>query len=227
MKPLFLFQRAAWSLALAALTSCSAVKTTSAERFTETGEMIALSGGDAGATNACFTCHGIDGRGDGAGAPRLAGRGIGYLDRQLEAYASGRRRHPQMAWIANRLTPTHRLAVSAYYDAMPYEPAATPPPVPAPVLYVHGDPSRGLPACALCHGRFGEGVGRGNPPVGGQPAAYLAEQMEQWRLSKRRSDPNNIMLAISRQLTSPEVAGLAAYAAALPGDRPESPAAFP
>ena len=226
MTRFFAVQRAAWPLALASLASCSAVETKSAERFTETGELIALSGGDAGAPNACFTCHGIDGRGDGAGTPRLAGLGTGYLDGQLEAYASGRRRHPQMEWIANRLSPTHRLAVSAYYEAMPYEPAAMPPPAPAPVLYVRGDPSRGLPACMLCHGRFGEGVGHGNPPVGGQPAAYLAEQMEQWRLSKRRSDPGNIMLAISRQLTSPEVAALAAYAAALPGDRPESPAAF-
>lgn len=217
-------------LAFAALAAgCSDVSATSAERFAEDGRLIALSGAQAGAANACFTCHGLDGGGDGAGAPRLAGLDIGYLARQLEAYADGRRRHTQMEWIAARLSPTERQKVSAHYAAMPFETAARAMPQPAPALYHRGDPARGLAACADCHGPRGQGVGPANPPLAGQPAAYLAHQIEAWRLSKRRNDPGNVMLEISRRLTPREAAALSAYAAALPGDPPRrgSPEASP
>ena len=214
--------------AAAWLASCSAVETTSADRFTRTGELIALSGGHAGAVNACFTCHGLDGRGNAAGAPRLAGLGAGYLTSQLEAYADGRRQHAEMQWIARRLSPESRHAVAAYYAEMSYEPQTAAPPAPASRLYHQGDPARGLPSCAECHGEAAEGVGTGNPPLGGQPVSYLAEQIERWRHGQRRNDPNGVMLRISRLLTPAEAEALAAYAARLSGDRPrpEPPAAF-
>lgn len=213
---------------LLATGACAEVEATSAERFTDNGHVIAMSGGNAGAPNACFTCHGLDGRGNGAGAPRLAGMEFGYLDRQLESYATGRRQHPQMDYIAKHLSATDRQAVSAYYAAIPFEPGAMPP-VPPPSLYVSGDPQRGLPACAACHGLRGEGLGPANPALGAQPAAYLAAQLEAWRRSERRNDPLNVMLSISQRLTPAELSALSEYAGALPGGppRPEFPAAYP
>ena len=91
----------------------------SADRFAATGELVALSGAAAGAANACFACHGLDGAGDGALAPRLAGIDAGYLERQLIAYADGRRKHAAMGYIAQKLDPRERRAVSAYYAAKP------------------------------------------------------------------------------------------------------------
>ena len=218
-------------LGLALLTGCGAVERGAADRFTATGELIALSGGDAGAPNACIACHGVDGRGNGAGAPRLAGLDRGYMAAQLDAYASGRRRHPEMEAIARKLTAGQQDAVSAYYATLPFAPAAwaAPPSSAAATLYHRGDPARGLAACASCHGARGEGVGAAYPPLGGQPQAYLAEQLDQWRSSARRNDPENAMLKISRALSQAESAALAAYASALPGDppRPESRAASP
>ena len=216
-------------LVAAGLGGCSATDTTSAERFTETGQLVALSGGDGGAANACFTCHGLEGEGNDAGAPRLASIPLGYLHRQMEDFASGRRRHLDMEAIARRLSPRDRGAVAAYYSALPFAsgpPAELPP---APELYVRGDPERGLPSCASCHGTRGEGIGPANPPLAGQPAAYLAEQIEQWRLAKRRNDPGNVMLAISQRLRPAEIPALSAYASALPGNssRPVSQAASP
>ena len=87
--------------------------------FDATGELIALSGGDAGPQAACHTCHGLDGAGDGQLAPRLAAMDAGYLVRQLGFYADGQRRHPQMSWLAGRLDSDERLAVAAYYARMP------------------------------------------------------------------------------------------------------------
>ena len=209
-----------------ALGGCAVVDDTSADRFAETGELIALSGAGAGAQNACFTCHGIDGQGDGIGAPRLAGLDAGYLERQLVAYADGRRQHPQMAWIAERLGHSERAAVSTYYALLPREIDGVQQAAPL-ALYHAGDPARGLPACAECHGDQGEGTGAGNPPLAGQPAAYLAHQLEQWRAAKRRNDPGEVMLRISQVLTPSESAALSAYAAGLEGAPadPRSPAA--
>src|SRR3546814_10439545 len=79
------------------------------ERFKRTGHLIALSGGDAGAPNACFACHGLSGEGNGAGAPRLAGLDMGYMARQLEGYAAGLRLHPEMEAIARRLSAADRM----------------------------------------------------------------------------------------------------------------------
>ena len=216
--------------AAAWLTACGPMERGSADSFTASGELIALSGGDAGAANACFTCHGLDGRGNGAGAPRLAGLDRGYMTAQLEAYASGRRYHPEMSWIASKLTPVQQDAVSAHYAAMPFvpqKPSTAQTDGAAALLYQQGDPARGLASCASCHGKVGEGVGSGNPPLAGQPAAYLAEQLDLWRAAKRRNDAGNVMLRISQALTPAEAAALAAYASALPGGppHPESRAA--
>jgi cytochrome c553 len=205
------------ALVITALAACGPVRTTSNERFLESGELIAWSGGNAGAQNACFTCHGVEGRGNGAGAPRLAGIGAGYLDRQLEAYDDGRRQHPQMAWISRQLSAADRQAVSHYYAALPWAPSEPVPAVQPPELWVKGDPERALAPCAACHGVNGEGEGYANPPLAGQPAAYLAEQLERWRYSQRRTDPGQVMLQISQRLTPSEATILSSYASGLPG----------
>lgn len=243
--------RAPSFLLVLALAGCGAPERPGPDRFAATGQLIALSGGDAGAENACFGCHGLQGQGNGAGAPRLAGLGVGYLNRQMEFYAEGLRQHPTMHAIAKRLSGRDRQAVSAYYAAMRYgSPPALAggagggssvldfarkeePPLAPPRnrggerLYTLGDPLRALAPCATCHGAQGQGVGLGNPPLAGQPAAYLVAQLGNWRAGKRRGDPVNIMLRISQRLTPAEVLAVSAYASALPGSprRPEYPAA--
>jgi cytochrome c553 len=214
-----------WGAALLlTLGACSTSEPESAQAFTATGELVAMSGGGSGAQNACFTCHGLNGEGNGAGAPRLAGLEAGYLLKQLDDFAAGTRRHPEMSAIARHLEPRSRMMVAHYYAAMPLPPAETEA-KPAPTLYVEGDPARDLPACATCHGLRGEGVGRANPALARQPAAYLAAQLYAWRQSERRNDPGNVMLDISRHLTPAEIATLADYAGGLPGLSPhrESP----
>ena len=201
------------------LGACTAAETTSLDRLSEDGRLISLSGAEAGASNACFTCHGLDGRGDGAGSPRLAGLDAGYLERQLQAYADGRRHHAQMSWIAQALDARERKAVSGYYASLPFDgrDAATTVRL---LLYHQGDAKRGLVSCAACHGERGQGVGPANPPLAGQPATYLAEQLRLWRIGKRRNDPGDVMLRVSQLLTPSEAAALAAYASGLPGGPP-------
>lgn len=212
------------------MAGCAPVETVSVDRFGRTGELVALSGGGAGASYACFTCHGLRGQGDGGSVPRLAGIPAGYLERQLIAFGDGRRVDRQMSYVAANLDPRERKAVAAYYAAMP-SPAPDPArsqSLTAARLYRMGDPARGLPACASCHGPRGAGLGRAYPPLSAHPPGYLAGQLKQWRRAERRNDPGGVMLRISQLLTPTEGAALAAYAATLPGGppSPESPAAF-
>ena len=191
-----------------------------ADPFRATGETIAFSGGDAGPTGACATCHGLRGEGDGRLTPRLAGLDAGYLHRQLDDYVSGRRDHKEMRAIARKLSGEDRAKVSAYY-------AGLAPPAPPSSgasssalgrrLYEAGDPRRGLASCASCHGPNG---GPGNPPLAGQPAAYVAKQLAVWRTGKRHNDALGEMREISRRLTAAEAAAVAAHVAALPARRP-------
>ena len=66
----------------------------------------------------CASCHGSRGEGGLTGAPRLAGLPLGYLARQLAAYADGSRQHSVMTPIAQRLTSQEREALDAYYSAL-------------------------------------------------------------------------------------------------------------
>ena len=190
------------------------------DELEQSGRLLALSGGDAGATGACINCHGLQGEGNGGDAPRLAGLNSGYVVRQLDYFSSGQRRHPKMVWIADHIDWPERVRLGEYYMALPVPdevPGAGPigdtgcsPEIAR--LYHEGDEDRGLPSCASCHGAQGQG-NMGNPPLAKQPAPYLALQLKHWSNGERYGDPQ--MLAISRLLTDAEMQGLAGYSAAL------------
>jgi len=208
-------------LALATLLgACGGRSSGDEDAFSATGELVALSGGGAGAQDACHTCHGLAGEGNSAGAPRLSGLPYGYLLKQLQDYADGRRRDEAMHPIASRLTLLERQLVSAWYasrDLPPVDRAEASLRDDAAHLWHRGDPQRGLAPCAQCHGEQGEGLGLAFPPLHDQPPAYLAEQFERWRLGRRQNDPEQIMLNVTQRLTKAERLALAEYAASLPG----------
>ncbi len=172
-------------------------------------ELIVFGAGPGGVREACFTCHGLAGEGAGD-APRLAGLNAGYLNKQMSDYANGRRADAIMAPIARRLGDADRRAVSDYYARMPTPVRAL---GAAPHIYTHGDSARGLRACAECHGADAEGVGAGNPGLAGQPAAYTAAQLRNWKRGLRRNDPRDEMGAAARALSDAEIETLAAYLA--------------
>lgn len=177
--------------------------------------MVALSGGDGGAANACFSCHGLEGQGDGDTAPRLAGLDPGYLHRQLEDYAAQTRDDDVMSPIAKRLTPAARLAVAAHYATLS-RPVGTGLSTPAPVAYR---------TCIDCHGGAGEGRGPGNPAIAGQPAAYVREQLHRWKTAERRNDPRGVMRLAVENLDATEISAIAAWLETQPAFQPPDSAA--
>lgn len=209
---------------LAAALSACGPSVAREDAFEQTGELIALGGGDAGVRGACVTCHGLQGEGDGHLVPRLAGLDQGYFARQMEFYSAGLRAHPQMSWIAARLDQPAREKLARYYAALPVPPAShaktnASPSCAAVRLYHEGDPQRGLASCASCHGAKGEGAGLGNPPLAAQPAPYLADQLRRWKSGERTGDAQRVMTRISRALTDEERALVSDYNPGRPGAR--------
>jgi cytochrome c553 len=70
-------------------------------------------------------------------------------------------------------------------------------------------------ACGFCHRAEGTG-GPENSSLGGLPAAYIAQQMAEFRSGARATsvperDPPKFMIAVSKEVTDAEVAAAAAY----------------
>lgn len=198
-----------------AAAACTPATNRTGEAFSANGEIIALSGGEGGPANACFSCHGLDGAGDGVSAPRLAGLDPGYLQKQLEDYANETRADEVMGPIARWLDDGDRRAVAAWYAGLP-PPDGGGPATPAPAVYR---------ACVSCHGVDGRGVGPGNPAIAGQPAAYTLEQLRRWKGAERRNDPRGVMAAAVAGLGDAEMRAIAAWLETLPAAPPPDSAA--
>ncbi len=195
-----------------ATAACTPSTNETGAAFTRDGQVIAMSGGEGGPGNACFSCHGLNGEGDGVSVPRLAGLDAGYLQKQMEDYANDVRQDAVMTQVARWLDDDDRRAVSAWYASLP-PPAARAGVVAgaAPAVYLAGAPGRGIQACASCHGVNGEGLGAANPAIAGQPAAYTIDQLQRWQKAERRNDPRGVMAQAVAGLTAPEIAAIAVW----------------
>lgn len=155
-----------------------------------------------------------------AGYPRLAGQPEAYLERQLEAYADGRRRSAVMAPLARSLSAEERRRLAETFSAK--TPAAIPGAPPASgsargeMLALIGDAKLRVQACQNCHGPLGAGQPPYGPALAGQAADYLRAELRAWRSGARATDPSGQMPGIARALSAQDVAEVAAYYAALP-----------
>lgn len=186
---------------------------------------IAASGNGRGAP-ACASCHGADGSGQAvAGFPRLAGLDAAYLQRQIESFADGTRSNATMAPIAKALDPAEREALAKYYAAMaipdlPHTPVYDDPRALGEQLALRGHWERQLPGCVQCHGPRGVGVGAHFPPLAGQSAVYIANQLHAWKQGMRKNDPLGLMQHVASALDDADIKAVSAWFAAQPA-RPE------
>jgi cytochrome c553 len=82
-------------------------------------------------------------------------------------------------------------------------------------LYRGGDQSKGLPACAACHGPAGAGIPAQYPRIGGQFAEYTEVQLKSFREGTRANDPNKMMRMVAIKMTDAEIKAVADYIAGL------------
>ena len=200
------------------LLTAAMIATGSAAAAQPSGQTIANEGLGSDAAP-CTSCHGADGGGNpAAGFPRLAGIGAPYLADQLDAFASGARDNAVMKPIAQALSDDQRRAVAEYYSGLsvPEQDSTDTDDIPAAgvELAEHGRWSDGLPACVQCHGPAGVGVGERFPPLAGQSATYIENQLRAWRNGKRPGGPMGLMAGVAAKLEEADLAPVARYFAA-------------
>jgi cytochrome c553 len=163
----------------------------------------------------CSDCHGLDGNPVSPNFPRLAGQQVDYLIKQLNEFQAHRRGDPlgaQYMWgLARDLTPAQAKEIAVYFSDQK--------PVPGPLgepalvnagrqLFQHGNPDKGVPACASCHGQSARGAGE-TPRLADQWAHYVEAQLQVFHTQQR---PAGVaMHAIVQALTPEDVQALAAY----------------
>lgn len=76
---------------------------------------------EADAPEACISCHGADGIALLPEAPNLAGEVNIYIDTQLKAFRTGKRKHDIMSSIAAEMTDEDIRAVADWYAAVKLE----------------------------------------------------------------------------------------------------------
>ena len=134
---------------------------------------------------ACASCHGAEGEGTSdVYFPRLAGKPAGYLYNQLIAFRDGRRKYPPMNYLLDFLPEPYLKQMAEHFASL--RPPFPPPAIPTvsndvlargESIAVNGDPQRGVPACAGCHGASFGGMEPAIPGLLGLRASYISAHL--------------------------------------------------
>jgi cytochrome c553 len=179
--------------------------------------------GQAIATTVCAACHGADGNSQLAVNPKLAGQHPEYLFKQMKNFkaADGKpaeRNSAVMNGMIAAFDDGQMRDLAAYFSAQTQtgDVAKSRETIElGQKLYRSGDLSKGLPACAACHGPAGAGLPAQYPRIGGQFAEYTEVQLKSFRDGVRANDPNKMMRMVALKMTDAEIKAVADYVAGL------------
>ena len=162
----------------------------------------------------CTACHGEQGVSHAGLYPTLAGMDAAVIYKQLDDFRAGKRSWGAMNAIAQALSAQDWADAGAYFasrtNGLPpfvaerfqaghtlreYSPAIR--------LVFAGDPARGIPPCAACHGPGDHKLGA--PQLKTQQPAYIERQLAAFAQGFRQNDINEQMRTIAAQLTPDEM----------------------
>jgi cytochrome c553 len=176
----------------------------------------------------CGACHGERGVSSSTLIPTLAGMDAAVIYKQLDDYRSGKRLWGVMGAIATTLTPQASADVAAWFasrvdglppvagEGVPESGRSLRQSDPTIRLVFAGDPERGIPPCAACHGPGAHKLGA--PALRGQHTDYIERQLMAFRQGMRGNDINQQMRTIAAQLTPEEMNGVAVWYGAESGN---------
>lgn len=166
------------------------------------------------AVQVCSNCHGSGGHSISPTFPRLAGQQAPYIEAQLHAFKNQTRKDPDaqafMWGMASQLDDNIIKGLGKYFASQPPEPAKPENPqlvAAGRKLFEEGQSSAGVPACASCHGKSGQGNGQ-FPRLAGQHEAYLVKQLQAFRSGLRASP---VMQPIASKLNDAEMNAVATF----------------
>ncbi len=175
------------------------------------------------AESVCVGCHGADGNSPAAPNPHIAGQHAAYLLKQLNNFKSidGKpavRDNAIMAGMVAGLSDEDMKNLAAYFSQQKLKPAAAKDEkliAEGQKLWRMGDFSKGIPACAGCHGPAGAGLPAQYPALAGQLPEYTEDQLKKFRSGERANDPEKMMRMIADKMSDQQIKAVAEYAAGL------------
>lgn len=173
---------------------------------------------------ACAACHGREGRAASDGYyPRIAGKPQQYLFNQLVNFRERRRGYAPMTHMVKLLSDDYLQEIAAYFAQLdlPYPPPQPGPTAPGSLargkdLAQRGDPVRGIPACASCHGEALTGVLPEVPGLVGLPRDYINAQIGAWKTGLRHATAPDCMARVAARMDAQEIAAVSAWLASQP-----------
>lgn len=175
------------------------------------------------AETVCVACHSADGNSSIPANPILAGQHREYLLKQLSEFksADGKpqvRNNAIMLGMTATLGEEEMRGLAHYFSQQKLKPARASDAklvAAGKTLWRKGDPDKGIPACAGCHGPAGAGIPAQYPRLAGQHAEYTETQLKNFRAEERSNDPERMMRTIADKLSDKQIKALADYIAGL------------
>ena len=155
-------------------------------------------------TNLCIACHGIDGNSPLPANPNLSGQHAGYITKQLMQFKNGERDNAVMKGMVANLTEQDMINLGSYFEQQKQNllfAKSNGENSLGEKIYRAGVATKGLPACASCHGPAGHGIPDLYPRLNSQHAAYTISQLNAFRLETRMNDNAMMMRTIAQKLT--------------------------
>jgi cytochrome c553 len=155
--------------------------------------------------------------------PKLAGQHADYLYKQLREFKSVDGNKPVrenaiMGAMVAALDDADMRALAQHFSSSTLQPDVAKNLATidqGQKIWRAGIPSKGVPACAACHGPAGAGLPAQYPRLAGQFAEYSEAQLKAFRDGVRANDPNRMMRMIAIKMTDPEMKAVSDYAAGL------------
>lgn len=175
----------------------------------------------------CIACHGMNGNSTSPLFPKIAGQNKNYLIEQLLEYKKGTDKNgqilgerqtelaQQMITQVQTLSKQDIYALAEYYSSFVTSKGETEKKfvTRGEQLYRGGDLSKGIPACAACHGPSGMGNDAAKyPKLSGQHSQYLFAQLDAFAEGKRK---NAMMEIISKKLSKKDKLAVSSFSSGL------------
>lgn len=174
------------------------------------------------AAQVCAGCHAADGNSPTPANPKLAGQHADYLVKQLGNFKTKpgakepERNNAIMAAFAGQLSDQDMRNVAAHFASQTLTPSSARDKALVDLgrsIYRAGIASKGVPACAGCHGPTGAGMPAQFPRLQGQYAEYTESQLTAFRQGVRGNSAS--MMTISARLSDAEIKAVSDYIAGL------------
>lgn len=196
------------------------------------GEQLYMNGDPDRGIATCIACHGVDGMSMVPIYPHIAGQSYEYVLAQLQNFKGAEGAEPhrrnQNALLMQpnvmQMTLDEMRDVALFVSGLEHKDETMMPPHEAdPELFERGQAiwrggiaSRGVPACASCHGADGYGIPGQYPRLSGQVASYLYEQLIAFADGERdNAGVENHMAEVANRMSRQDLKAVADYAASL------------